>query len=155
MSAAEVPRLPDPDNHGSGGMPPEDLYRLAVEEYRWQAEFNWSRTRYFLVFSTGILAAGAALSVRGAHFAVPVFCLGILASVIAAWITRQQHDYYRAARKRMTAVEDQLDLQPPYVVDTTSTLGGRSRWLSVQQLVYLLLAAIALADVFGIALVLD
>lgn len=135
-------------------MPPDELYRLAVEEYRFQADFNWSRTKYFLVFSTAILAAGSALSTRAAEFAIPVFGLGVVASLIAAVVTRVQHDYYRAARQRMTAVEEALGLQPPFVVDTTSTLGGRSRLLSVQQLVYLLLVAIAVADLCGIALVL-
>lgn len=149
MSAENLPRLPEPSHEGPGGIPPEELYKLAVEEYRFQAEFNWSRTRYFLAFNAAILAAGAALSIRGALFAIPVFVLGVVACVLAAEVTRVQHNYYRAARKRMTAMEETLQLQTPYVVDTTSTLGHRPRRVSVQQLIYLLLATVALADVLG------
>lgn len=151
MSAAGVPHLPVPD--GSDGIPPADIYRLAVEEYRFQAEFNWSRTRYLLAFNAAILAAGSALSIRAAAFAIPVFMLGVIASYLAARVTRVQHTYYRAARDRMREIEEAQNLQAPYRIDTTATLGGRPRLRSVQDLVYLLLGAIALANLVGVGFV--
>jgi hypothetical protein len=64
-----------------------------------------------------------------------------------------QHDYCRAARDRMRRVETGLELPPEQRIDTTSTMGGRRRTVSVNQVVYLLLAFIAVADVIGIFLI--
>jgi hypothetical protein len=149
MSAVGAPHVPSPE-----GVPSVDVYRLAAEEYRFQAEFSWSRTRYFLAFSTAILAAGSALSAQGAVYAVPVFAWGILASVIAAIVTRLQHRYYRAARERMSAVERALDLDGPYIVGSTVAVGKPARLFSEPLLAFIMLGTVALADVVGIVLVL-
>jgi hypothetical protein len=47
--AGTVARLPSNSQNGDG-IPPADLYRIAVEEYRFQAKYNWSRTQYLLAF---------------------------------------------------------------------------------------------------------
>lgn len=133
-----------PDGDSDDPLPPIDLYRLAVEEYRFQAEFNWKRTQYLLAFNAAILAAGLAVAGRFGGFAVPVFGLGIVACVLASLILRQQHSYYRAARTRMTRIEERWNIPDP--VDTTATLGQRKRSYSVTGLIHVLLAAIAIAD---------
>jgi hypothetical protein len=150
MSAVGTPHVPGPE-----GVPPVDVYRLAAEEYRFQAEFSWSRTRYFLAFSTAILAAGAALSAQGAVYAVPVFAWGIIASVIAAVVTHVQHRYYRAARERMSAVERALDLEGPSIVGSSAAVGRPGRLFSEPLLAFIMLGTVALADAAGIVLVLS
>lgn len=70
-------------------------------------------------------------------------------------VVRTQHDYYRAARARLRVVERRLRLDEEYLLDTTSTVGQRPRLVSVNQLVYFLLAIIAVADLVGIVIILS
>lgn len=76
-----------------------------------------------------------------------------MACVLSWGIMRTQHDYYRAARKRMTLVEEAAGVPERQRVDSTATLGNRARWISVTQLVYLLLTAVAVADGIGVGIV--
>lgn len=134
-------------------MPPADVYKVAVEEYRFQAQYNWSRTQYMLVFNTGILAAATAVASRPGRGAVLIFLLGTVAACVSVLVVRTQHDYYRAARDRMRRVEAAVGIPADQRTDSTSTLGERRRTASVNQLVYLLLGALAAADGIGAVLI--
>jgi hypothetical protein len=151
-----VARLPNgQDDNGGGHVPPVDLYKVAVEEYRFQAQYNWSRTQYMLALNVAILAAAVALGSRPGKGAALVFALGAVASAMAAVMVRTQHDYYRAARDRMRRVETELEVPEPHRIDTTSTLGKRKRTVSVNQMVYLLLTALLIADCVGAGIILS
>ena len=141
-------------NPKHGDEPPlSELYRVAVEEYRFQAQFNWSRVQYLLAFNAGILAAGVALASQSGRLAALVFGLGIVACGMTFMVHRVQHGYYRKARDRMRRIEGNLHLPNDVRVDTTSTLSGDTRSISVTQVIYLLLVAIAVADALAIVFV--
>jgi len=148
-----VARLPEQPANGDG-LPPADIYKVAVDEYRFQAQHNWSRTQYLLAFNAGILTAGAAVASQGGRGAAPVFLFGVVSAFLSAVAVGTQHDYYRAARDRMQRIEVAVRVPHDQRMDTTATLGHRRRVVSVNTVVYLLLAAIAAADVvaFGILL---
>jgi hypothetical protein len=150
--AGSVARLPHETGNGDG-LPPADAYKIAIDEYRFQAQFNWSRTQYLLAFNAAILPAATAVASRPGRGAALVFLLGIAAAALSALVVRTQHDYYRAARDRMRRIEAGLAIPDEQRFDTTTTLGGRRRLVSVNQVVYLLLAAIAIADAVGFVLV--
>ena len=135
--------------------PAGELYRVAVEEYRFQARFNWSRVQYLLAFNAGILAAGVALASQSGGLAAVVFGLGIVACVLTVLVHRVQHSYYRKARDWMRRIEQTLAIPQDALVDTTATLSGAARRVSVTQVIYLLLGAIAVADALSIVLVLS
>ncbi len=151
--AGSVSRLPNGATDDGDRLPPADIYKAAVEEYRFQAQFNWSRTQYMLVFNTGILAAATAVASRPGRSAALVFLLGVIAASASTLIVKTQHEYYRAARDRMRRVETALEIPSDQRTDSTSTLGGRKRSVSVNQLVYLLLGALALADAVGAVII--
>jgi hypothetical protein len=142
-------------NNGSSddGVPPTEIYKAAVEEYRFQAQFNWSRTQYMLVFNTAILAAASAIASRPGRSAALVFLLGVVACVLSYFVMRTQHSYYRAARDHLRRVEEGLGIPQEQRLDTTSTMRGAHRRASVTQLVYLLLAAVAVADAIGAGII--
>jgi hypothetical protein len=148
-----VARLPQPPDDG-GGISPADLYKIAVDEYRFQAQYNWSRTQYLLGFNAVVLAAALALVDRSGRGATLVFLVGLCAAILSAAVVRQQHDYYRAARNHMRRVEERYQVPVEERLDTTSTLGDRRRTVSVNQVVYLLLGLIGLADLTGAILAL-
>jgi hypothetical protein len=140
-------------NSDDDGVPPADVYKTAVEEYRFQAQFNWSRTQYMLVFNTAILAAGSAIASRPGHSAALVYLLGVIACVLSFFVMRTQHGYYRAARDHLKRVEESVGIPADQRMDTTSTMRGARRTASVTQLVYLLLTAVAIADLTGAAII--
>jgi hypothetical protein len=78
----------------------------AVEEYRLQAQFNWSRTQYLQVFNAAVLTAASALIEHPAVGAALVFALGAVVSISSLFAIRTQHNYHRAARDRRRRVED-------------------------------------------------
>lgn len=154
LMARSMARWPE-EPAGGDGVPPADIYKVAVDEYRFQAQYNWSRTQYLLALNVGILTAGAAVASQGGGGAAPVFLLGVVAAVLSGVAVRTQHDYYRAARDRMRRVEEALRVPKNQQMDTTSTLGQRPRFVSVNRVVYLLLAAIAAANVVGLGILLE
>jgi hypothetical protein len=86
-------------------------------------------------------------SLHGWH--VLAFVLGFAASVLTVLVVRVQHGNYRAARDHMRRIEEDLSLEQSQRLDTTSTLGGRRRVASVNHVVYLLLGALAAANLYG------
>jgi hypothetical protein len=151
--SSPVARLPSNGTSDGDGVTPADIYKTAVDEYRFQAQYNWSRTQYLLAFNTAILAAATAVASRPGHGAAGVFGLGVIAAISSVLVVRTQHDYYRAARDHLRLVEHTLELREAYRLDTTSTMGRRSRLVSVNQVVYFLLGAIALGDLIGAVLI--
>ncbi|MEJ7741251.1 MAG: hypothetical protein WKF73_01150 [Nocardioidaceae bacterium] len=49
-----------------------------MEEYRFQAQYNWSRTQYLLGFNVAILVAGTVVAARPGRGAALVFLLGAI-----------------------------------------------------------------------------
>lgn len=151
---------PVPNWEGNSGgddgdsVPATDLYRHAIDEYRFQVQHNWSRTQYLLAFNAAILAAAVALSARQDRGAALVFGLGVVAAVLSAVAQRTQHGYYRAARDRLRRVEQLVEVPAAARVDTTSTLGQRKQSIKVQHVVYLLFASMAVAQLVGFLVVL-
>lgn len=139
---------------GPGDVPAADLYRIAVEEYRFQATFNWSRTQYLLGLNAALFVAGTVVASRPGRSAALVFAFGILIAVLSAIVVRTQHGYYVATRAHLRRVEDDLAIPATQRLDTTATMGGRRRLVSVNRIVYLLLAALAVANTGGVLVVL-
>jgi hypothetical protein len=143
--------MTEPDTTATGRPELLELYRVAVDEYRFQALFNWSRTQYWLVFNTGILAAGVAVrGIAGAPgwAAAIVLLVGAVAACLSMRAVLVTHDYYRAARNHMKRLEKALALPGDVQLDTTQQMrDGRTRSVNVTAVSYLLLAVVAVADV--------
>jgi len=146
---------PSPLPGPSSGAPDRDLelYKMAVEEYRFQATFNWSRTQYLLAFNAAILAAGSAVAARPGKSAALVFLLGAVAAGLSLVVTRTQHGYYAATRDRVRRLEDHLGLPQGQRMDTTSTLGGRQQKVKIKHVIAVLFAALGIAHLVGAVLV--
>lgn len=92
-----------------------ELYKVAIDEYRFEVRLNWDRMQYYLVFNTAILSAGLGLfKLPGDRSATPllglVFVFGVLVSLLGAHATNRGHQYYRRARVKKTLTENLLDL---------------------------------------------
>jgi hypothetical protein len=157
--SATVERMTEPTDHQPGAPPvqarPEllDLYKVAVDEYHFQATFNWSRAQYWMVFNSGILIAGTALlTVPGRSvYPVVVFLVGAVASLLSMRAVQVAHSrYYRAARGRVKRFEELLSIPNDLQFDTTTGFTGRQRpKVNVSAVTYLLLTVLAVADITG------
>src|SRR2546422_11317465 len=91
-----------------------ELYKLAIDEYRFQVELNWKRSQYYFVLNAAIIALGANF-LRGDKkddwiVAAWVFGGGLLIVGLSLLATFTQHEYYRAARDGKTMLETRLHL---------------------------------------------
>jgi hypothetical protein len=64
-----------------------ELYRIVIDEYRFQVRLNWDRTQYYFVFNTAMVTAAATvlatLKTWGAVVAFFLFVLGCTSAVLA------------------------------------------------------------------------
>ena len=134
-----------------------ELYKIAVEEYRFQVQLNWSRSQYLVGLGVAILAAGVfllSLDDTGAQWmTAAVFAVGALAALMSIAVTVLQHDYYRAARDRAKRYEEALALAPDLRMDTTPTMSRPAaidRLGKVVNLLHLLYAVIGVLDLIGV-----
>jgi len=109
-----------------------EIYKIAVEEYRFQVRFNWNRTQYLFALDAAILAVGANLIAPGDNarpglLIAAVFVVGALVAVHAIIVTANQHDYYRSARDHMQEVGRDLGLESRCMLlqTTPGMQGGR------------------------------
>lgn len=92
-----------------------DLYRLALDEYRFEVKLGWDRTTYFLVLNTGILSVATGLlkreNSRPAQFFISgLFLLGFAISAIGFFSIKRSHEYYRRTIVKKTLIETCLGL---------------------------------------------
>jgi isopentenyldiphosphate isomerase len=139
-----------------------DLYKVAVEEYRFQVELNWKRTQYFLALNIAILGVGTGLvKLQGPDARILVLCIfmiGCVSAILSIFATRTQHMYYRTARDNMQRQEELLQLPSP-VIRTTPGMSGRKRTVRqrlgrVTTINYVLLSLLAAADIVAFVYVL-
>lgn len=134
------------------------LYKLAVEEYRFQVNLNWDRSKYLLAFNTVLIGAATGLiRVGGAdgHLLIgAIFALGLVAAFLSVLAIRVQQGYYKEARRRMTSLGDTLTLADFQIATTPGARGDRTGWKGrlgkVQTILYILLAVCMAIDAVGI-----
>ena len=95
-----------------------DLYKVALEEYRFEVRLGWDRTTYFLVLSSAILSvATGLLKLDGPPvvyaFISLLFGFGLGTSLIGALSITKAHEYYRRTVIKKTVIEERLGLNNP------------------------------------------
>lgn len=153
-----------PDKHGWDSGELLEIYKVAVEEYRFQVSLNWARTRYLLVLNGAILAVGSGLleveREQQAWLIGAIFVLGALTSLHAAAVTAKQHSYYRNARDRMNIIGRGIGLPDNYLLATTPGMAHdatRTFWSKLSRITwmhYLLFGFLALMHALGAGYVL-
>jgi hypothetical protein len=129
------------------------LYQIAIEEYRFQVNLNWSRTQYYLVLNVAIFAAATGIlqlakSTVGALVA-GVYLAGAICCGLALVATRVQQGYYQAARDHKADIESKLELGPLSLA-TTPGMGSPFRRLGkVTTFISVMLSLLAAIDLAG------
>ncbi len=76
-----------------------DLYKIALDEYRFEVRLGWDRTTYFLVLNSAILTAATGLLKLNNPpavylFIALLFILGSGTSAIGSLSITKNHQYY-------------------------------------------------------------
>lgn len=139
-----------------------DLYKVAVDEYRFQVSLNWDRSKYFLAFNTAVIGVGAGLVNAGKTLATPllvgIFAVGLAAAALSAIAVELQHEYYRTTRDRMLALAVELEIGTRGVAATPGARRERNTFVvrmgKVQNILHMLLVIAATVDVTAVVYVL-
>jgi hypothetical protein len=167
-------------DHGSQ-IPPVDMYKIALDEYRFEVKLNADRTIQFLTLSIAVLSAGVGLLRFGnpgastAIFVGFIFLCGMAIALLGAKAVLRGHEYYRRTVLQKTVIENSLGLHIPpknyprttLAIATTrgqgevhQMLSDPERWLSkgslhwgtITSFVVAVLFLIAAAHLTGIAI---
>jgi hypothetical protein len=136
-----------------------DLYKIAVEEYRFQVKLNADRSRDYIVLNSAIIAAAVAL-IGQAHLpvlAAGAFGAGLVVSLLSIGGTHTQHGYYRDIKNRVADLEKRLNLRENTQIVggddlgliRTSPSGSRYRRLTSVNFNYAILGQLCLVNSFG------
>jgi hypothetical protein len=156
-----------------------DLYKIALDEYRFEVRLGWDRTTYFLVLDSAILTVATGLLKLNSTPAVYVliavlFLLGCGISIIGSISITRNHEYYRRTVVKKTLIESRLGLTDPIqgmhpslnlAIGTTPGQGDHmrilndpERWVTrklrrsaITCLLRYVLMAVAVVDVIGAA----
>jgi hypothetical protein len=95
-----------------------ELYKIAIDEYRFEVRLNWDRTTYHLILNSGLISIATGLLKVGSVaivnlFVAGVFFVGFCASLIGIKAITQGHRYYRRTIVKKTLIEDLLGLTLP------------------------------------------
>lgn len=117
------------------------LFKVGVEEYRFQVLLNWDRTKHHLLFNAGLLGIATALmklnpSASSDALVAALLLLGSVNAAGGAHAVKVGHDYYRRARTKMTSQEKALGLLDDpelQAFSLTTTPGMREEIAHIQQ----------------------
>jgi hypothetical protein len=92
-----------------------DLYKIAIEEYRFAVRLGWDRTNYFLILNSAIFAIATGLLKLDNPpvvylFISLIFLFGLTTSIAGARSVAKAHEYYRRTIVKKTAMEEHLGL---------------------------------------------
>lgn len=95
------------------------VYDAAINEYRFNVNLGWDRTKFFLVASAGLIAAGIGLikvtegDRLASAFLVCFFILSAMITICGLKTLAVSKSYYREAIFTKTVVEHELGLLEP------------------------------------------
>lgn len=133
-----------------------DLYRISVDEYRFQVNLNWNRTQYYIVLNLGILGLATGLFKVNGGDEAPVITYGLyfagaLCCVLALFAGQVQRAYYRQTKDHKARLESLLGLGA-LAIRTTPGMGGTVRRVAKVTTFHTVILSVVLAlDLVGFA----
>ncbi len=133
--------MPKQDDPPAETLPLGDLYKVAVDEYRFNVQLGWDRAKFLVGLHTALFGAVVALLRTEAGHPVPIATLSLIgcaAALVGVNIIDRSHRYYRRAVYKKTLLEDRLGLTrkvPGYdYAEATLAIGTTKSQAQVQQI---------------------
>jgi len=91
------------------------LYDLAIQEYRFQVQFNWDRTKQHMILNTAIVTVAFGMMQVANRWdtlllSAGTFLVGILSAIFAWQAVETGHRYYRGTVFKAALIAELLDL---------------------------------------------
>ena len=98
-----------------------ELYKIVVEEYRFQVNLNWDRNKFYVLLNSGLIATSCGLlRIPGFGFAqfltAPLFILGMLAAYLGYQTLIKGIEYRRRITIKKAQLEQEIGIP---LIDTT------------------------------------
>lgn len=133
-----------------------DLYKISLDEYRFQVNLNWSRTQYYIILNLGILGLATGLlrlenqTLAGA-VGTGLYFAGVVCCILALAAGHVQRTYYRQTKKHKAFLEGLLELDD-LAVQTTPGMGNKTKRLAkVATFHNVILFILLVLDVVGLS----
>ena len=107
--------MPPPGESPHGPERLLDLYKIAIDEYRFEVRLGWDRAMYYLIFNSAIVSVATGLlkleNPRIIYlFLAAIYVLGAGMSFIGAQAVKKGHEYYRRTVVKKTFIEELMGL---------------------------------------------
>jgi hypothetical protein len=90
------------------------VYGATLDEYRFNVQLAWDRTKFFIVVNSGLIGAGVGLFKIGDAateiFLIPFFLLSMVIAVFGLQTVAIGKNYYRESIFKKTLIENELGL---------------------------------------------
>lgn len=109
----------NPTEYRADSVPLLDLYKIALDEYRFEVKLNADRTIQYLTLSAIVLSAGVGLLRVGTpgrsttFFVALIFLCGVFIALLGVMAVRRGHEHYRRTVYKKTLIENLLGLHNP------------------------------------------
>ena len=109
----------NPTGYDVDSVPLLDLYKIALDESRFEVKLNADRMIQYLTLNAVALSAGVGLLRVGTpgrsttFFVALIFFCGIAIALLGIQVVRRGHEYYRHTAYKKTLIENLLGLHNP------------------------------------------
>lgn len=130
-----------------------ELYKLALEDYRFQVQLNWGRSQYFLVLNIGIIgiATGIVQLGRGeiSILVAGIYLAGFLFCIFSIAALQAQRKYYISARDQKKHFEGELNLGERSITPVQRTDKTINRLTTFKAFINIMFIALAALNLFS------
>ncbi len=132
------------------GQPREELlelYKLALEDYRFQVQLNWGRSQYFLVLNIGVIGIATGIAQGGFTYLVAgMYVAGLALCVFSILALQAQRKYYISAREQKKRFEEALGLGESSITPVQRSDDTLRRFMTFKSFVNMMLVLLALLN---------
>jgi hypothetical protein len=94
-----------------------ELYKIAMDEYRYEVNLGWEAVKFFTTLHVGIISFGITIlgltDITLKLIVIPIFIIGIFLSNLGYNTRIRYRQYYLRSLYDKTLIEDQLKLRQP------------------------------------------
>lgn len=128
-----------------------ELYKLALEDYRFQVQLNWGRSQYFLVLNLTVTSiATGIMRLPGGEFGIlgaVIYFLGALFCAFSIVALQTQRKYYISAREQKKRFEKDLGLGEHSITPVQRPNKKLRRFTTFKAFVNIMFVVLAAADI--------
>lgn len=130
-----------------------ELYRLALDDYRFQVQLNQDRSRYFLVLNLTVIgiATGVVQLGQGTISALVaiLYLAGFMFCLFSIFALKAQRKFYRSARDQKQYLETRLELGAASITPVERSESKASKLMTFKGFVNFMFVVLAVLNLIG------